>query len=194
MGRGGNPNSTRCPFTGRPRSSPRRGAASKGGAIPSSPLQWQVQRAESKRVVQPRRPMQTVCDEHRAPACKSCKGHRGLRHCYRRHHQGHPTVMGGGDRCLPVQGGGGGCSCGWAPGRSEGRSAHRLPHQGEGGEVRQGRERRYFPTEARSARSRGIGVPPKRAFSPMADVLPRHRDTPGGRGSDRGAHRQSLSR
>ena len=61
-----------------------------------------------KRIGQPRRPTQTLCDEHRAPACKSCKGHRGVRHCCSRHHKGHPRVLGGGQRCLPVQGGGGG--------------------------------------------------------------------------------------
>ena len=33
-----------------------------------------------KRVGQPshpRRPVQTLCDVHRAPVCRSCKGHRG---------------------------------------------------------------------------------------------------------------------
>ena len=44
-----------------------------------------------------------VCDEHRAPACKSCRGHRGVRHCCSRHHEGHSKVLGGGQRCLPVQ-------------------------------------------------------------------------------------------
>ena len=29
-----------------------------------------------------------------------------MRHCCSRHHEGHPRVMGGGQRCLPVQGGG----------------------------------------------------------------------------------------
>ena len=72
-------------------------------SLPPSPPQERAQRAGGKRVGQPRRPMQTLCDEHRAPACKSCKGHRGLRHCCSRHHEGHPRVMGGGQRCLPVQ-------------------------------------------------------------------------------------------
>ena len=77
-----------------------------GESQPPSPPQKRAQRAGGKRVGQPRRPMQTLCDEHRAPACKSCKGHRGVRHCCSRHHEGHPRVLGGGQRCLPVQGGG----------------------------------------------------------------------------------------
>ena len=77
-----------------------------GETLPPSPPQKRAQRAGGKRVGQPRRPMQTLCDEHRAPACKSCKGHRGVRHCCSRHHEGHPRVLGGGQRCLPVQGGG----------------------------------------------------------------------------------------
>ena len=48
-----------------------------------------------KRTGQPRRPIQTLCDERRAPACKSCKGHRGVRHCCSRHHEVHPRVLGG---------------------------------------------------------------------------------------------------
>ena len=79
-----------------------------GESQPPPPSQKRAQRAGGKRVGQPRRPMQTLCDEHRAPACKSCKGHRGVRHCCSRHHEGHPRVLGGGQRCLPVQGGGGG--------------------------------------------------------------------------------------
>ena len=75
-------------------------------SLPPSPPQKRAQRAGGKRVGQPRRPMQTLCDEHRAPACKSCKGHRGVRHCCSRHHEGHPRVLGGGQRCLPVQRGG----------------------------------------------------------------------------------------
>ena len=78
-----------------------------GESQPPSPPQKRAQRAGGKRVGQPRHPMQTLCDEHRAPACKSCKGHRGVRHCCSRHHEGHPRVLGGGQRCLPVQGGGG---------------------------------------------------------------------------------------
>ena len=77
-----------------------------GESLPPSPPQKRAQRAGGKRVGQPRRPMQTLCDEHRAPACKSCRGHRGVRHCCSRHHEGHPRVLGGGQRCLPVQRGG----------------------------------------------------------------------------------------
>ena len=29
-----------------------------------------------------------------------------MRHCCSRHHEGHPRVLGGGQRCLPVQRGG----------------------------------------------------------------------------------------
>ena len=43
------------------------------GPIPT--LQWWAQWAEGKRVGQPQRPMQTLCDEYTPPACKSCKGH-----------------------------------------------------------------------------------------------------------------------
>ena len=50
-------------------------------------------------------PMRAPCDEHRAPTCKSCKGHRGVRHCCSRHHEGHPRAMEGGQWCLPVHGG-----------------------------------------------------------------------------------------
>ena len=71
-----------------------------GESLPPSPPQKRAQRAGGERVGQPRRPMQTLCDEHRAPACKSCKGHRGLRHCCNRHHEGHPRVLGGGQRCM----------------------------------------------------------------------------------------------
>ena len=74
-----------------------------GESLPPSPPQKRAQRAGGKRVGQPRRPMQTLCDEHRAPACKSCRGHRGVRHCCSRHHEGHPRVLGGGQRFLPVQ-------------------------------------------------------------------------------------------
>ena len=75
--------------------------------LPPSPPHKRAQWVGGKRTGQPRRPMQTLC-EHRAPACKSCKGHRGVRHCCSRHHGGHPRVLGGDQRCLPVRGGGGG--------------------------------------------------------------------------------------
>ena len=55
------------------------------------------------RTGQPRRPMQTLCDEHRAPACKSCKGKQGGATLL-----GASQGAGGVQRCLPVQGGGGG--------------------------------------------------------------------------------------
>ena len=40
-----------------------------------------------------RHPMQTVCDAHRAAACKSCGGHRGMRHWCSRHHKGYPRLV-----------------------------------------------------------------------------------------------------
>ena len=48
--------------------------------------------------------IQTLCDEH--PSMQVMQGHRGVRHCCSRHHEGHPRVLGGGQRCLLVQGGG----------------------------------------------------------------------------------------
>ena len=111
--------------------------------LPPSPPQKRAQRVGGKRTGQQRRPMQTLCDEHRAPACKSCKGRRGVRHCCSRHNEGHPRVRGGGG------GGGGGnsvcrfkgggCISNWALCPSEGRCAHRHPRSGEGAAVRQGR-------------------------------------------------------
>ena len=56
--------------------------------------------------------MQTLCDAHKAPACKSCKGHPGVRHCCSRHHEGHPRLVlavgGARQRTLFGLGGGGG--------------------------------------------------------------------------------------
>ena len=37
--------------------------------------------------------MQPLWDLHRAPACKLCRVHKGLRHCYSRHHKGHPRLV-----------------------------------------------------------------------------------------------------
>ena len=93
------------PPTGAPQRQP-------GGPPPPSPTQQAARRARGKRAGQPRRPMQTLYDDHRAPACKSCKGHRGVRHCCSHHHAGHPRLAGGGGgqqrlpaHCLPVHGG-----------------------------------------------------------------------------------------
>ena len=88
----------RRPLLGRSRTPPPPGAVTgqQGESLPPSPPQKRAQRVGGKRVGQPRRPMHTLCDEHRAPACKSCKGHRGVRHCCSRHHEGHPRVFGGG--------------------------------------------------------------------------------------------------
>ena len=74
-----------------------------GGPPPPSPMRPSARRAGGKRAGQPRHPMQTLCDDHGAPACKSCKGHRGVRHCCSRHHVGHPRlVVGGGQQRLPL--------------------------------------------------------------------------------------------
>ena len=83
--------------------------------FPSSPPQRRVQQAGGKRVGQPQCPMQTRCNEHRAPACKSCKGHKGVWHYCSRHHKGHPGVMGGEQWCMPVRGGGGQLQLGAVP-------------------------------------------------------------------------------
>ena len=109
-------------------------AGQPGQLLPTSSPQKRAQRVGGKRTGQPRRPMQTMCDEHKAPACKSCKGHRGVRHCCSRHHEGHPRVLGGGavQRCLPVQGGGGGHNSNWALCPLEGRCVRRRPRPGEG--------------------------------------------------------------
>ena len=56
---------------------PPQGRCNQGSFSPPSPSQKRAQQVGGKRIGQPRRPMQTLCDEHRAPACKSCKGHRG---------------------------------------------------------------------------------------------------------------------
>ena len=108
---------------------PRGRAGATRSVSPPLPPKKRAQRVGGKQSGQPRRPMQTLCDEHRALACKSCKGHRGVWHCCSRHHEGHPKVLGG-QRCLLVQGGG--CSNNWALCPSEGRCARRLPCPGEG--------------------------------------------------------------
>ena len=83
---------------------PFRGSHRASGRVPAPlPPTEEGAAGRGKRVGQPRRPMQTLCDEHRAPSCKSCRGHRGVRHCCSRHHEGHPRVLGGGQRFLPVQ-------------------------------------------------------------------------------------------
>ena len=63
-----------------------------GGSDPQPHMPPPAQRAGARSVGQ-RRPMQTLCVAHRAPACKSCRGHRGVRHCCSRHHEGHPRLV-----------------------------------------------------------------------------------------------------
>ena len=85
---------------------PRGRAGATKAASPSLPPQKSAQRVGGKRTGQPRRPMQTLCDELRAPACKSCKGHSEVRHYCSRHHEGHPRVLGGGPTVSASSGGG----------------------------------------------------------------------------------------
>ena len=154
----------RRPPLGRGRTPPPRAVTGQQGeSLPPSPPQKRAQRAGGTRVGQPRRPMQTLCNEHRAPACKSCKGHRGVRHCCSRHHEGHPRVLGGGQRCLPVQRGGLQQQAGVLPSR---RSALvPAPATREEGEAQQGRGRRRRPMAAHGAQIRATGGPPRRAHS-----------------------------
>ena len=156
------------------------------GATPPYPPRQGTRREGGKRVGQPRRPMQNLCDDHKAPACKSCKEHRGVRQCCSRHHEGHPKVMGGGQRCLPVQGGGGAAVAAgrfalWTVGT---RAAS--PIRG-----RRGGSGRVGVVGAAQRRPAG---PLRRAPSPTATVLPLRRDTSGRRGRDRAGHRQALTR
>ena len=78
-----------------------------GGSDPQPHMPPPAHRAGARRVRQ-RRPMQTLCDAHKALACKSCRGHRGVRHCCSRHHEGHPRMVpvAGGARPPPPGGGG----------------------------------------------------------------------------------------
>ena len=75
------------------------------------PLPLPAQRAGSRRVGQ-RRPMQSLCDVHRVPACKSCLVHRGVRHCCSQHHEGHHQLVpvAGGARHRTLFGVGGVCA------------------------------------------------------------------------------------
>ena len=138
------------------------GAQPRSAELPPSPSQKRAQRVGGKRTGQPRRPVQTLSDEHWAPACKSCRGHRGVRQCCSRHHEGHPRVLCCGHWCLPV-GGGGGRNRNWALCPSEGRCACRLPRPGEGAGVQQGREQRCCHAGARRSSSAAMGRRQRRA-------------------------------
>ena len=84
-----------------------------GSSDPQPHMPPLAQWAGARRVRQ-RHPVQTLCDPHRAPACLSCRGHRGVRHCCSRHHKGHPrpvlaaggahprTLFELGGRCVPT--------------------------------------------------------------------------------------------
>ena len=112
--------------------------------------------------------MQTLCDEHRAPACKSCKGHRGVRHCCSRHHKGHPRVLGGGQRCLLVQRGGeGGATAlsGRVALQRVGARASPRDQGGGGGGGQAGHATADSLGAAHRAQVRGTGGPPRRAHS-----------------------------
>ena len=81
------------------------------GEDPHLPLPPPVRQSGTRRVGQ-RHPMQTLCDAHKAPVCKSCRRHRGVRHCCNRHHQGHPGLVlaAGGARQRTLIGMGGLCA------------------------------------------------------------------------------------
>ena len=119
--------------------------------------------------------------------CKSCKGHRGVRHCCSRHHEGHPRVLGGGQRCLPVLGGG--CSSNWALCPSEGRCARQLPRPGAGAGVQQGWGQQCCCAGARRSSSAVTGGPRRRAHNPRRTFFCRaatHRGARGGIGQATG--------
>ena len=78
------------------------------------------------------------------------QGARGVRHCCSCHHEGHPRVMGGGQRCLPVQGGGAAAAAGRYALRRASASASSLI-RGRGG---------------RSNRAGGGGAAPRRLARP----------------------------
>ena len=82
-----------------------------GGTDPQPHMPPPAQRAGARRVGQ-RRPMQTLCDAHSGPACKSCRGHRGVWHCCSRHHEVHPRLVpaAGGARQRMLFGLGGRCA------------------------------------------------------------------------------------
>ena len=137
--------------------------------------------------------MQTLCDEHRAPVCKSCKGHRGGRHCCSRHHEGHPRVLGGGggDSVSRFKRGGGASATGHYALRRAGART---------GTLVRGRRRRSGKAGGNNAaaqgharQQRGHGTASEEGTYPEAEVLPPRRDIPGGRGRDRAGHRQALT-
>ena len=75
-----------CPYR-RPRGTST-GAPATDGDAPQSPISHDPQPPLPQQ-----RHMQPLCDSHRAPACKSCQGPRGLRQCCSRHHEGHPRLV-----------------------------------------------------------------------------------------------------
>ena len=75
-----------------------------------------IRRVGSRRVGR-RCPLQALCDAHRVHACKSCRGHMGVRHYCSRHHEGHPRLAPGWEEFV-------------APAPLGGGMMRRLPHRG----------------------------------------------------------------
>ena len=114
------------------------------------------------------------------------RGTGGVRHCYSRHHEGHPRVLGG---STVSAGAGGGCSSNWALCPSEGRCVRRHPRPGEGEGVQQGQEQQCCRAGARRSRSAATGGPQRRAHNPRRTSFRRaatHRVARGGIGQATG--------
>ena len=99
----------------------------------------------------------------KAPLCKSCRGHRGVRHCCSRHHEGHPWL-------LPAVGG-----------------ARQRTLPGEGAMMRKwpcrGRAPTWRPQGGLGARVRATGGQRGKIPHCVALVLPSRRDPRGGPGA-----------
>ena len=154
-----------------------------GQLLPPCPPQNSAQPVGRTRTGQPRRPMQALCDEHRALACKSCKGHKGVRHCCSRHHQRPPRVLGVGSTVSAGSGEGGAAATWHYALQRAGASA---------GTLFRGRGRGSSRAGSSSAATRGHagaatrpreglrGGHTTRGGRPSAAL-----DTPGGQGCDR---------
>ena len=120
------------------------------GGDPQLPLPPPAQRAGTRRVGQ-RRPMQTPCEVHRAPACKSCRGHQGGAALLLPAPGGTPSTGASGGRCAAAH-------AIW-----DGRPVRPpLPRGGAvatimGGGARRDRALRQRPQGARGARDGAMG-------------------------------------
>ena len=99
------------------------------------------------------------------PACKSCKGHRGVRHCCSRHQEGHPTVLGGGGSTVSASSGGGGGGATWHSALRSGACAGSLIRGRGRGSNRAGSSS-AAAGGARRSRSAATGGPQRRAHKP----------------------------